>query len=176
MDVRVGLWRRLSAEEFMLWTVVLEKTLESPLDCKEIHPVHSEGDQPWVFFGKNDAKAETPILCPLHVKSWLIGKDWLMKLLSPYNDKPQNCCWFSFNSLFSPCKFLIFILNMILPPTLMFWIFTSTPIPEVSLLFQIDLPACTVSYPTQPIDVYGIIFQKHGFNCMAFHIFWLLKG
>ena len=44
--------------------MVLEKTLESPLDCKEIRPVHSEGDQPWVFFGRNDAKAETPILWP----------------------------------------------------------------------------------------------------------------
>jgi len=53
---------------------VLEKTLESPLDCKEIQPVHSE-DQPWDFFGKNDAKAETPVLWPPHVKSWLIGKD-----------------------------------------------------------------------------------------------------
>jgi len=51
------------------------KTLESPLDCKEIHPVHSEGDQPWDFFGRNDAKAETPVLWPPHVKSWLIGKD-----------------------------------------------------------------------------------------------------
>ena len=45
--------------------MVLEKTLESPLDCKEIQPVHSEGDQPWDFFGRNDAKAETPILCHL---------------------------------------------------------------------------------------------------------------
>ena len=54
--------------------MVLEKTLESPLDCKEIQPVHSEGDQPWDFFGKNDAKAETPVLWPPHVKSWLIGK------------------------------------------------------------------------------------------------------
>ena len=60
----------------MLWTVVLEKTLESPLDCKEIQPVHSKGDQPWVFFGRNDAKAETPVLWPPHAKSWLIGKDW----------------------------------------------------------------------------------------------------
>ena len=75
MDVSVGLWRKLSSEELMFWTVVLEKTLESPLDCKEIQPVHSEGDQPWDFFGRNDAKAETPILCPPHVKSWLIGKD-----------------------------------------------------------------------------------------------------
>ena len=57
------------------WTVVLEKTLESPLDYKEIQPVHSEGDQSWVFFGRSDAKAETPVLWPPHAKSWLIGKD-----------------------------------------------------------------------------------------------------
>ena len=49
--------------------MVLEKTLESPLDSKKIQPVHSEGDQPWVFFGKNDAKAETPVLWPPHVKT-----------------------------------------------------------------------------------------------------------
>ena len=55
--------------------MVLEKTLESPLDCKEIQSVHSEGDQPWDFFGRNDAKAETPVLWPPHVKSLLIGKD-----------------------------------------------------------------------------------------------------
>ena len=55
--------------------MVLEKTLESPLDCKEIQPVHPEGDQPWDFFGRNDAKAETPVLWPPHVKSRLIGKD-----------------------------------------------------------------------------------------------------
>ena len=53
----------------------MEKTLESPLDCKEIQPVHSEGDQPWDFFGGNDAKAETPVLWPPDVKSLLIGKD-----------------------------------------------------------------------------------------------------
>ena len=57
------------------WTVMLEKTLESPLDCKEIQPVHSKGDQPWVFFARNDAEAETPVLWPPHAKSWLIGKD-----------------------------------------------------------------------------------------------------
>ena len=62
-------------KNWCFWTVVLEKTLESPLDCKEIQPVHSEGDQPWDFFGRNDAKAETPILWPPHAKSWLIGKD-----------------------------------------------------------------------------------------------------
>ena len=55
--------------------MVLEKTLESPLDCKEIQPVHSKGDQSWVFIGRTDVKAETPILWPPHAKSWLIGKD-----------------------------------------------------------------------------------------------------
>ena len=62
-------------KNWCFWTVVLEKTLESPLDCKEIQPVHSEGAQPWDFFGRNDAEAETPVLWPPHVKSWLIGKD-----------------------------------------------------------------------------------------------------
>ena len=55
--------------------MVLEKALESPLNCKEIQPVHSEGDQPWEFFGRNDAKAETPGLRPPHAESGLIGKD-----------------------------------------------------------------------------------------------------
>ena len=62
-------------KNWCFWTVVLEKTLESPLDCKEIQPVHSEGYQPWNFFGRNDAKAETAVLWPPHAKSWLIGKD-----------------------------------------------------------------------------------------------------
>ena len=57
------------------WTVVLEKTLESPLDCKEIQSVHPKGDKSWVFIGRADAEAETPILWPPHAKSWLIGKD-----------------------------------------------------------------------------------------------------
>ena len=55
--------------------MVWEKTLESPLDCTKLQPVHSEGDQPWDFFGRNDAKAETPVFWPPHVKSCLIGKD-----------------------------------------------------------------------------------------------------
>ena len=55
--------------------MVLEKTLESPLDCKEIQPVHPKGDQSWVFFGRTDAEAETPVLWPPHAKSSLIGKD-----------------------------------------------------------------------------------------------------
>ena len=68
-------WTVKKAECQRIWTVVLEKTLESPLDCKEMQPVHSEGDQPWDFFGRNEAKAETPVLWPPHAKSWLIGKD-----------------------------------------------------------------------------------------------------
>ena len=62
-------------KNWCFWTVVLEKTLESPLDCKEIQPVHPKGDQSWVFIGRTDAEAETPILWPPHVKSRLIGKD-----------------------------------------------------------------------------------------------------
>ena len=67
------------------WTVVLEKTLESALDCKEVQPVHPKGDQSWVFIGRTDIEAETPILWPPDAKSWLIwkdpdaGKDWGQK-------------------------------------------------------------------------------------------------
>ena len=59
----------------MLLNCGLEKTLESPLDCKEIQPVHPKGDQSWVFIGRTDAKAETPLLWPPHAKSWFIGKE-----------------------------------------------------------------------------------------------------
>ena len=65
-------WAR---ENWFFWTVMLEKTLESPLDSKEIQPVHAKGNQSWIFIGSNDAEAETPILWPPHVKSWLIWKD-----------------------------------------------------------------------------------------------------
>ena len=61
----------------MIWTVVLEKTLESPLVCKEIQPVHPKGNQSWIFIGRTDAEAETPILQAPDVKSWLNGKDRL---------------------------------------------------------------------------------------------------
>ena len=76
----VWIWQ-LDCEEswapknWCFWTVVLEKTLESPLDCKEIQPVHPKGDQSWVFIGRTDAETETPILWPPHGKSWLTGKD-----------------------------------------------------------------------------------------------------
>ena len=70
MDVRVGPERKLSAEELMLLKcVVLEKTLESPLDCKEIQPVHPKGDQSWVLIERTDIEAETPILWPPDAKS-----------------------------------------------------------------------------------------------------------
>ena len=62
-------------KNWCFWTVVLEKTLESPLDCKEIQPVHSKGNQSWVFIGRTDAEAETPILWPPHAQFWLIGED-----------------------------------------------------------------------------------------------------
>ena len=71
-----------SLKNWCFWTMVLEKTLESPLDCKEIQPAHPKGDQFWVFIGRTDVEAETPILWPPDEKSWLIwkdpdaGKDW----------------------------------------------------------------------------------------------------
>ena len=69
-------------KNWWFWTVVLEKTLVSPSDCKEIQPVHPKGDQSWVFIGRTDIEAETPVLCPTNEKSWHIwkdpdaGKDW----------------------------------------------------------------------------------------------------
>ena len=65
-------------KNWCFWTVVLEKTLESPLDCKEIQPVHPKGDQSWVFIGRADAEAETPIFWPPDAKNWLIGKNLIL--------------------------------------------------------------------------------------------------
>ena len=83
MDVRVGLYRKLSTEELMLLNCgVGEDSWESPLDCQEIQPVHPKGNQSWVFIGRTDAEAATPILWPPDAKNWLIrkdpdaGKDW----------------------------------------------------------------------------------------------------
>ena len=67
-------WTIKKAENF--WTVVLEKTLESPLDCKETQPVNPKGNQAWIFIGRIDAEAEAPILWPFDAKNWLIGKDF----------------------------------------------------------------------------------------------------
>ena len=78
-------------------TAVLQKTLESPLDCKEIQPVHPKGDQPWVFIGRADVEAETPIFCPPDLKSWLIwkdldvGKDWRQEEKGRTEDKIVGC-------------------------------------------------------------------------------------
>ena len=69
-------------KNWCFWTVVLEKTFETPLDSKEMQPVHPKGNQPWIFIGRTDIEAETPILWPPDAKSWLIwkdpesGKDW----------------------------------------------------------------------------------------------------
>ena len=82
MDVRVGCKESWVPYNWCFWTVVLEKTLESPLNCKEIKPVNPKGNQSWIFIGRTDAEAETPILRPPDAKSWLIwkdsdaGKDW----------------------------------------------------------------------------------------------------
>ena len=62
-------------KNWCFWTVVLEKTLESPLDCKEIRPISPQGNQSWLFIGRTDAEAKTPILWPPDIKKWLLGKD-----------------------------------------------------------------------------------------------------
>jgi len=64
-----------ASKNWCFWTIVLEKSLECPLDCKEIQPVHPKGNQSWIFIGRTDAEAETPVLWPPNVKNWLIGKD-----------------------------------------------------------------------------------------------------
>ena len=80
LDSHIQMWELVHKEDWTLknWcfrSVVLEKTLESPLDCKEIKPVHPKRNQSWIFFGRTDAEAKALILCPPDVKSWLIGKD-----------------------------------------------------------------------------------------------------
>ena len=77
--------KKAEHQKLMFWTVVLEKTLESPLDCKEIQPVYPKGNQSWIFIGSTDAKAETPILWSPDTRNWLIwkdldaGKDWMQE-------------------------------------------------------------------------------------------------
>ena len=80
----VGMWESDYKESWVLmnwcfWTVVLEKTLDSPLDYKEIQPVHHKGNQSWIFIGRTDAKAETPKLWPTDVKDWLTGKTLMLR-------------------------------------------------------------------------------------------------
>ena len=82
-----------ASKNWCFWTVVLEKTLESPLDCNEIQPVHPKGNQSWIFIGRTDAEAETPILWPPDVMNWLIwkdpdaGKDWRREEKGPTEDE-----------------------------------------------------------------------------------------
>ena len=75
MDVKVGLKENWAPKNLCFWTVVLRKILESPLDSKEIQPVHPKGNKSWIFIWRTDAEAETPILWPPDAKNWLIGKD-----------------------------------------------------------------------------------------------------
>ena len=75
MDVRVGLKENWAPKNWCFWTVVLEKNLESLLDCKEIKPVHPKGNQSWIFIGRTGAKAEAPILWSSDAKNWFIWKD-----------------------------------------------------------------------------------------------------
>ena len=75
MDVRVDYKESWVLKIWCFWTVVLEETIESLLDCKEIQPVHSKGNQSWIYIGRTDDEAETPIFWPPHAKSWLIRKD-----------------------------------------------------------------------------------------------------
>ena len=84
-------------KNWCFWTVMLEETLESPLDCKEIQPVHPKGNQSWIFIGRTDVEAETPILWPPKVKSWLIwkdpdaGKDWGQEEKGMTEDEMVGC-------------------------------------------------------------------------------------
>ena len=78
MDVRVGPKEGWAPKNWCFWTVMLEKTLESPLDCKEIKPVNPKGNQPWIFTGRTDAEAQAPVLWPPNAKSWLTGKDLML--------------------------------------------------------------------------------------------------
>ena len=80
-------------KNWCLWTVMLEKTLESPLDCKEIPPVHPKGNQSWIFIGKIDAEAETPILWPPDAKNWFIWKDWSWERLKAGGERRQRMRW-----------------------------------------------------------------------------------
>ena len=86
-----------ASKNWCFWTVVLEKTLESPLDCKEIQPVHPKGNQSWIFIGRTNAEGETPILCPPDAKNWLIwkdpdaGKDWRWEEKGTTEDEMFGC-------------------------------------------------------------------------------------
>ena len=90
----VWMWELDYKESWTLKTVMLEKTLESPLDCKEIQPVHPKGDQSWVFIGRTDIETEAPVLWPQDAKSWLIWKDLILgKIESRRRREQQRMRW-----------------------------------------------------------------------------------
>ena len=80
-------------KNWCFWTVMLEKTLESPLDCKEIQPVHPNGNQSWMFIGRTDAEAEAPVLWPPDVKNWLTGKDLMLGKIEGRRRRGQRMRW-----------------------------------------------------------------------------------
>ena len=100
-------------KNWRFWTVVLEKTLESPLDCKEIQPVHPKGNQSWTFIGRTDAEAETPILWPPDAKNWLIwkdpdaGKEWRQEEKCTIEDEMLNGITDSMDMSFSKLQELV---------------------------------------------------------------------
>ena len=95
--------RKAEPKNWCSRTVVLEKTLESPLDCQEIKPVHPKGNQPWIFIGRTDAEIDTPVLWPHDVKNWLIGKDpdagkdWSQNEKGAAEDKIINRYWLNWH-------------------------------------------------------------------------------
>ena len=103
-------WR---LKNWCFWTMVLEKTLESPLDCKEIKPVHPKGNQSWTFIGRTDAEAETPILWPPDAKNWLIwkdpdaGKDWRQEEKGTTEDEMVGCITDSMDMSLSKLQALV---------------------------------------------------------------------
>ena len=95
-------------KNWCFWTVVLEKTLESPLDCMEIKPIHPQGNQYWIFIGKTDAKPETPILCPPDAKNWLIGRDLMLgKIKGGRRRGQQRMIWLEMDMSLSELQELV---------------------------------------------------------------------
>ena len=93
MDVRVGLWRKLNTKELMLLNCGVGEDSWESLDFKEIQPVHSKGEQSWVFIGRTDVEAETPVLWPPDAKSWLIWKDLMLGKIEGRRSGRQRMRW-----------------------------------------------------------------------------------
>ena len=118
----VWIWELDYKESWVLknwcfWTVVLEKTLESPLDCKEIQAVHPKGNKSWIFIAKTDAEAETPILWPPDAKNWLIGMNWMVWSFYhvTFHCFFDYCVWNKLSMLSTPLLSLSFLAACPLP-------------------------------------------------------------